>query len=52
MQGLGRVNDMGTLFIALAGLMNLVVILDALHFAPKPQPQTETPRRRSTDPSV
>jgi hypothetical protein len=28
--GLGRVNEMGTLFIALAGLMNLVVILDAL----------------------
>ncbi|MBT8484275.1 MAG: hypothetical protein HKO59_14665 [Phycisphaerales bacterium] len=27
--GLGRVNEMGTLFVALAGLMNLVVILDA-----------------------
>lgn len=32
--GLGRVNEMGTLFIALAGLMNLVVILDALYFMP------------------
>jgi hypothetical protein len=30
--GLGRVNEMGTLFIALAGLMNVVVILDALYF--------------------
>ncbi|MCZ6811840.1 MAG: hypothetical protein O7D97_07530, partial [Planctomycetota bacterium] len=30
-KGLGRVNEMGTLFCALAGLMNLVVILDALH---------------------
>ncbi len=30
-EGLGRVNEMGTLFIALAGLMNLIVILDALH---------------------
>ena len=29
-KGLGRVNEMGTLFSALAGLMNLVVILDAL----------------------
>ncbi|MCP3904269.1 MAG: hypothetical protein GY715_11615 [Planctomycetes bacterium] len=29
--GLGHVNEMGTLFIALAGLMNLVVILDALY---------------------
>jgi hypothetical protein len=28
---LGRVNEIGTLYIALAGLMNLVVILDALH---------------------
>ena len=28
--GLGRVNEMGTLFTALAGLMNVVVILDAL----------------------
>ena len=34
-QGLGRVNEMGTLFIALAGLMNLIVILDALHFIPR-----------------
>ena len=29
--GIGHVNEMGTLFIALAGLMNLVVILDALY---------------------
>jgi hypothetical protein len=27
---LGRVNEIGTLYLALAGLMNLVVILDAL----------------------
>ena len=27
----GRVNEIGTLYIALAGLMNLVVILDALN---------------------
>ena len=31
---LGRVNEIGTLYIALAGLMNLVVILDAMHRAP------------------
>ncbi len=30
-KGLGHVNEMGTLFCALAGLMNLVAILDALH---------------------
>ena len=29
-KGLGHVNEMGTLYCALAGLMNLVVILDAL----------------------
>ena len=29
-KGLSRVNEMGTLYSALAGLMNLVVILDAL----------------------
>ena len=28
-RSLGRVNEMGTLFTALAGLMNLIVILDA-----------------------
>jgi hypothetical protein len=37
-KSLGHVNEMGTLYCALAGLMNLVVILDAL------QPQQ---RRRS-----
>ncbi len=30
-KGLGHVNEMGTLYSALAGLMNLVAILDALH---------------------
>jgi len=30
-KGLGHVNEMGTLYTALAGLMNLVAILDALH---------------------
>jgi hypothetical protein len=33
--GLSRVNEMGTLFSALAGLMNLAVILDALHSKPR-----------------
>lgn len=32
--GIGHVNEVGTLFVALAGLMNLVVILDALYFIP------------------
>lgn len=48
--GLARVNEMGTLFIALAGLMNLVVILDALHFAPRPsEPLPAQPKRRAGD---
>jgi hypothetical protein len=47
--GLARVNEMGTLMIALAGLMNLVVILDALHFHPKPQALEPPPRRRAED---
>ena len=46
--GIGRVNEMGTLFIALAGLMNLVVILDALYYTPKPQPPA-TPRNSRTN---
>jgi len=41
--GLGRVNNIGTLYIALAGLMNLVVILDVLYYTPRPGPE----RRRS-----
>lgn len=53
LEGLGRVNEMGTLFIALAGLMNLVVILDALHFHPKPNPSepdpVPVPKRRMED---
>lgn len=36
--GLSHVNEIGTLFVALAGLMNLVVVLDALSFAPRPLP--------------
>jgi hypothetical protein len=55
--GLARVNEMGTLIIALAGLMNLVVILDAFHFYPRPQPPTSAapepmPRRRAEDQSA
>ena len=33
--GFGRVAEMGTLFVALAGLMNLVVILDVLYAHPR-----------------
>jgi hypothetical protein len=48
--GLARVNEMGTLFVALAGLMNLIVILDCLENRPEPHgPPTPTPARRSTD---
>lgn len=48
--GLARVNEMGTLFVALAGLMNLVVILDALHFAPRPASAlARRPARRAED---
>jgi hypothetical protein len=46
--GINKPNEMGTLFCALAGLMNLVVILDALFYTPKvvtPQPIAE---RRAT----
>jgi len=41
-KGLGHVNEMGTLYGALAGLMNLVAILDALH----PSHRREEMRRR------
>jgi hypothetical protein len=41
-KSLGHVNEMGTLYAALAGLMNLVVILDALH----PPHRREEMRRR------
>ena len=44
--GISHVNEIGTLYIALAGLMNLAVILDALHFTPRVAPE---PRRRSAD---
>jgi hypothetical protein len=41
-ESLGHVNEMGTLFIALAGLMNVVVILDALY----PRPKAKAPKQR------
>ena len=34
-QGLSHVNEVGTLFIALGGLMNLVLILEAGFATPK-----------------
>jgi hypothetical protein len=49
--GLGRASEMGTLFIALAGLMNLVVILDALYArapAPDPTPPPQPTPSRDT----
>ncbi|MCI0363461.1 MAG: hypothetical protein L0219_06230, partial [Phycisphaerales bacterium] len=44
--GLNKPNEMGTLFGALAGLMNLVVILDALQGAPHADPPQLDERRR------
>jgi hypothetical protein len=51
LKGLGKVNEIGILFIALAGLMNLIVILDALHHRPivPPGDAAENPPR-SGDP--
>ena len=46
MIGLGHVNALATLFIALGGLLNLVVMLDALY----PQERHDQPNRRSDDP--
>ncbi len=46
-KGLGHVNEMGTLYSALAGLMNLVAILDALHPTHR---RNEMRRRWSTSP--
>ncbi|MEM7230307.1 MAG: DUF6677 family protein [Planctomycetota bacterium] len=48
---MGRPNEMGTLFIALAGLMNVIVVLDAAFFDPK-RSAGEAPermRRRRSD---
>ena len=44
--GVNRPNEMGTLFTALSGLMNLVVILDALYFAPKADDERQRVERR------
>lgn len=42
-KSLGRANEYGTLFSSLAGLMNLVVILDAFH----PRPRKRHERRHA-----
>lgn len=49
--GLNKPNEMGTLFCALAGLMNLVAILDVLYFAPK-GPREFVERRRTGGPGT
>jgi hypothetical protein len=48
---MGRPNEMGTLFIALAGLMNVIVILDAAFFDPRRATSRREPaaRRRAED---
>lgn len=46
-KSLSHINEFGTLFAALAGLMNLVVILDALH---RPAPRRTTDRRAQAEP--
>jgi hypothetical protein len=43
---IGRPNEMGQLFVALAGLMNLVVMLDALVREPAPARPSGGPERR------
>lgn len=43
---IGHVNEMGTLYIALAGLMNLAVILDAAFYRARPSLER---RRASTE---
>ena len=45
-KGLGHVNEIGTLYSALAGLMNLVAILDALN---PPYRRAESKRRWSSE---
>ncbi len=46
-KSLSHINEFGTLYAALAGLMNLVVILDALH---RPAPRRDTDRRAQAEP--
>jgi hypothetical protein len=46
--GVSHVGEMGTLFVALAGLMNLVVVLDALVYTPRPESEPVRQERRST----
>lgn len=46
--GINKPNEMGTLFTALAGLMNLIVILDAMFHLPR----TEVPQERRIQPSA
>ena len=50
-KSLGRVNEIGTLYCALAGLMNFVVILDALQYRPKYPSKPDTDQRRRSDDS-
>jgi hypothetical protein len=44
--GINKPNEMGTLFTALAGLMNLIIILDAMFHVPR----IEQPQERRSQP--
>ncbi len=48
-KSLGRANEYGTLFTSLAGLMNLVVILDAFHRRPRVLPDRRASSPRQDD---
>jgi hypothetical protein len=41
-RSIGRVNEVGSLFVALAGMLNLIVLVDVLWHAPRPP----SPRKR------
>ncbi|MFA7236239.1 MAG: DUF6677 family protein [Phycisphaeraceae bacterium] len=41
-QSVGRVNELGTLFCAVAGLLNLLVIMDVVYFRPPTDEQAPT----------
>jgi len=48
-QSISHLNEIGKLYCALAGLMNLVAILDALHFTPRRAAPQSSAQRRASD---
>jgi hypothetical protein len=49
-KSLGHPNEIGALYATIAGMLNVICVLDCLWHAPRPRPEAHVPKRRASDP--